>query len=227
MNTSWYAKSKSPTQAHILHFMDISIELKPSKSKHLRISITPTYINHHLAPKITLSHHFQTPSHKLMDFLHLHKQWILSTHQKFLHQTQHINTILQSHKNQILLFGQWQEAPTKSALKITLMHYITHQARFFAQQMRLTFSKLAIRESTTRFGSCTQDRLSFSLMLVFAPKECIDYVIIHELAHIRHKNHSAVFWNEVKTYCHNYRYLRASLKKDALLYRGLLEGLKI
>lgn len=122
MNTSWYAKSKSPTQAHILHFMDISIELKPSKSKHLRISITPTYTNHHLAPKITLSHHFQTPSHKLMDFLHLHKQWILSTHQKFLHQTQHINTILQSHKNQILLFGQWQEAPTKSALKITLHH---------------------------------------------------------------------------------------------------------
>ena len=53
--------------------------------------------------------------------------------------------------------------------------------------------------------------------MLFAPKDVVEYVVIHELAHVRQKNHSARFWSEVQKYVPDYKERRAWLKKYAAL----------
>lgn len=114
---------------------------------------------------------------------------------------------------------------TKQMLSFILLCHIKERAQALARQMQLEYSKVAVRETFTRFGSCTQNRLSFSLLLICASKPQIEYVIIHELAHIVHKNHSHRFWNLVEKHCKEWRALRKSLQDEYSLFRLVLENL--
>lgn len=114
---------------------------------------------------------------------------------------------------------------TKQMLSFILLCHIKERAQALAKQMQLEYSKVAVRETFTRFGSCTQNRLSFSLLLICASKPQIEYVIIHELAHIVHKNHSHRFWNLVEKHCKEWRALRKSLQDEYSLFRLVLENL--
>jgi len=76
----------------------------------------------------------------------------------------------------------------------------------FAEQMKLRPSSLAIRGQRTRWGSCSSaGRLNLNWKLMAVPPEVIDYVVIHELAHLRHMNHSPQFWDLVRTYFPTYK----------------------
>lgn len=79
--------------------------------------------------------------------------------------------------------------------------------------MQLFPSALKFRKNKTRFGSCSgKNSISLNILLMKYPQEVIEYVIIHELAHIKHKNHSKHFWNFVEIYCPNYKELDKMLK---------------
>jgi len=68
----------------------------------------------------------------------------------------------------------------------------------YAAQMHLQPTGITITGARTRFGSCSpKNRLSFSFRLMGYPMEAIEYVVVHELAHIQHKNHSAAFYAEI------------------------------
>ena len=72
-----------------------------------------------------------------------------------------------------------------------------------------------------RWGSCNSRReVRLAWRLVKAPRELIDYVVCHELAHLRHMNHSSAFWGEVERQCPDYRALRAQLFATDHLYRA-------
>ena len=80
---------------------------------------------------------------------------------------------------------------------------------------------LLLSSATARWGSCNTDRVvRLAWRLVKAPPELVDYVICHELAHLRHMNHSARFWAEVARQCPDYRALRARLFATDFLYRS-------
>jgi len=70
-----------------------------------------------------------------------------------------------------------------------------------------------ISRARSRWGSCSADnRLAFSWRLMMAPPPVIDYVVVHELAHIREKNHSPRFWSLVEKICPDYRNQRRWLR---------------
>lgn len=96
--------------------------------------------------------------------------------------------------------------------KETARAYISSKLPYFSAQIGVNPTKLTITSAKNNWGSCTADRVHFSWHLVMAEKEVIDYVIIHELIHIIHHNHSNKFWAEVSRHCPQWKALRARLK---------------
>lgn len=70
----------------------------------------------------------------------------------------------------------------------------------------LGFNKLSIRSQKTRWGSCSiRGNISLNDQLLFMPAKTVEYLMIHELCHTRHLNHSSAFWALVKHHCADYR----------------------
>ena len=81
-------------------------------------------------------------------------------------------------------------------------------------RMGVTYGRLTIRGAKTRWGSCSQKgNINFNWKLMMAPEPVIDYVIIHELAHLREMNHSKNFWKLVAEHCPQWRKHRKWLKE--------------
>jgi len=76
----------------------------------------------------------------------------------------------------------------------------------WAALMGLDYGRVFIKDQRSLWGSCsTKGNLNFNWRLAFAPKEVLDYVVIHELAHRREMNHSKRFWAVVAGYCPGFR----------------------
>jgi predicted metal-dependent hydrolase len=99
-------------------------------------------------------------------------------------------------------------------------HYLEQRAYELAAQHGFQFGKITIRDQKTRWGSCSsKGNLNFSWRLMMAPLGAIDYLIIHELCHLREMNHSQKFWALVAYYCADYKRWKRWFKEQArLLY---------
>jgi predicted metal-dependent hydrolase len=87
-----------------------------------------------------------------------------------------------------------------------------------SQKTGLTGSGLQIKSYTARWGSCRHDGLiQLNWKLIKTPPEVIDYVIIHELCHLSHFNHSPAFWEQVIRHCPEYKTYRKWLKENGRL----------
>jgi len=106
--------------------------------------------------------------------------------------------------------------PTEEQLAIWMEQaksIIPDRVAYFTQIMGVTPSGLRYTKNGTRIGSCTGcNRLSFSCRLMRYPLEVLDYVVVHELAHITHKNHGPDFWAAVAAVLPDYRALRRILR---------------
>jgi len=113
--------------------------------------------------------------------------------------------------------------PKEPVLSTEALYSLAEQAaqvlpdrvRFFAEKMGLSHGRITIRSQRTRWGSCSaKGNLSFNCLLMLAPAEVQDYVVIHELCHRKEMNHSAAFWAEVEKFCPDYRVHRKWLKDN-------------
>ena len=94
---------------------------------------------------------------------------------------------------------------------------IGKRVRHYCEAMGVTVGYVTVKNQKTRWGSCSaKGNVNFNYQLAFLPDELLDYVVIHELAHRRHMNHSRAFWAEVEKYCPDYRERRAALKEYSL-----------
>ena len=85
----------------------------------------------------------------------------------------------------------------------------------YASLMGVTYNRITIRHQKTRWGSCTKTgNLSFNCLLMKMPENVRDYVIIHELAHLKELNHSTKFWAIVAEYCPWYKDAKLWLKEN-------------
>lgn len=87
-------------------------------------------------------------------------------------------------------FALWYQQKAKEHIPVRAEH--------FSRELNLQPRGIRITSARSRWGSCSQDNsLAFSFRLMMAPPQVIDYVIVHELMHIRQKNHSSKFWRLV------------------------------
>lgn len=83
--------------------------------------------------------------------------------------------------------------------------FIPERVEYYSAIMGVKPKSMRITSAQKRFGSCSsRDTLCFSFNLMQYPKEAVDYVVVHELAHLIHLNHSKAFWSEVKKYMPDY-----------------------
>jgi predicted metal-dependent hydrolase len=104
--------------------------------------------------------------------------------------------------------------PIRDFYKREALRRITARAEFWAREMKLFPTALKFREPRTRWGSCSSAgvvNLNWRL-IVFKP-EIIDYVIVHELAHLKHLNHSPRFWDLVQAHLPAFETSRKELRE--------------
>jgi predicted metal-dependent hydrolase len=110
-----------------------------------------------------------------------------------------------------LAFESWYKKQAKTL--------IPGRVGVLATQYGFEYQRIRITSARTRWGSCsTRGTLSFTWRLVMAPEDMIDYVIVHELAHLRIHNHSREFWTQVGLIMPDYKEKRLWLKKNAALF---------
>lgn len=101
-------------------------------------------------------------------------------------------------------------ALAEEALKV-----IPERVEYFAKVIGVTYGKITIRNQKTRWGSCSsKGNLNFNCLLMLAPPEVLDYVVVHELCHRKQMNHSKAFWLEVEKVLPDYKEVRKWLKEE-------------
>ena len=101
---------------------------------------------------------------------------------------------------------------------------ILESLRAFAPQMGVTYGRVTIRCQKSRWGSCSgSGNLNFNCLLALAPREVLDYVVVHELCHRKEMNHSARFWALVAAVLPNYAEQKRWLREHGGVIIGRLE----
>jgi predicted metal-dependent hydrolase len=99
-------------------------------------------------------------------------------------------------------------------------HVFAQRALFYAARMGVEPRQVLVRNQKSRWGSCASDgSLRLCWRLILAPSRILDYVVVHELSHIRHPHHQPPFWECVESILPDYRELRAELKRHGDSYR--------
>ncbi len=115
----------------------------------------------------------------------------------------------------LMLPLHYTEVELKLYFKELAKAFIFPRVRDLASRLSLRHGDLRLSDARARWGSCgAHNSQNFSWRLVMAPQELVDYVIIHELCHIKHKNHSPAFWAEVEKHMPDYRERARELKES-------------
>ena len=163
---------------------------------------------------VTIRAPFFMSEKKINKIIEERKEWIEKAQKKIANRAERLNALAPITKDEI------------DSLKATAKPIIEKKVRFFADKMGVEYGKITIRNQKTRYGSCTaKGNLNFSCLIMLMPEEIIDYVIVHELCHIKEMNHSHRFWNEVEDILPDYKERRKWLKQNGnILIERMVKG---
>lgn len=101
----------------------------------------------------------------------------------------------------------------KKILMKKAREYLPYRLEYWAQRFGYEYERCRLTHANTRWGSCSTTRtISLNIGLMNVPEKLRDYVILHELAHLNHMDHSSAFWAEVGTHDPQYKEHRRRLK---------------
>ncbi len=145
-------------------------------------------------------------------FLQKHEKWI----GKQLEKTEKLK---ERAKDTVPLTDEEIKALVKVAKSV-----IPERVAFFASKTGVTYGKITVRKQKTKWGSCSaKGDLSFNFLLMLAPPEVLDCVVVHELCHRKHMDHSKAFYAEVEKIFPEYKVWNKWLKQNgALLMKRLV-----
>jgi len=141
----------------------------------------------------------------------------------------HIESAIREHEKWVLeqLIKSSQKRPSfidrmteedYERYKKQALSLITQRVEHFNSYYRYQYKRISIRNQKTRWGSCsTSGTLSFNFKLLFLPEKQRDYIIVHEICHLKEHNHSPAFWALVAQTIPDYKSVR-KLLKDRSLY---------
>lgn len=110
-----------------------------------------------------------------------------------------------------------------AALKQEAQQVFAGRVAHFAPLVGVHYGRITVRHQCSRWGSCSaKGNLNFNCLLLLAPPEVLDYVVVHELCHRKEMNHGPAFWAAVETVLPDYRENRKWLRENG---RILMEGL--
>jgi predicted metal-dependent hydrolase len=99
--------------------------------------------------------------------------------------------------------------------KTQATHYLNARTQTLSQHLALIPSNITIKTYKARWGSCnTKGEIQYNWKIIQAPKDIIDYLIIHELCHLKHHNHSSAFWHCVEAALPDFKKPQEWLKKQ-------------
>jgi len=213
-------------------FKELSIEhIVKSRLKHSYISV---------GKNLEIVVKTPTPSKRFLESLLLEKEaWI----RKQLSKIKSVPKQEISLEDELLLFGEVYSIDSQQATKLRdilnnikvknsakvlkaydnfykelAQEYLSSRLEYFASIMQLNYSEVKFKKLKSRWGSCSSHRvITLNTRLMLIEKELIDYVIVHELSHLVHMNHSKEFHNHVESYLTDSKAIRAKLKQIAPL----------
>lgn len=95
------------------------------------------------------------------------------------------------------------------------VEYIPKRVKYYAEKENFVYNKITIKNLVSRWGSCsTKGNLNFNCLLMLMPDYVIDYIVVHELCHLREMNHSEKFWAEVEKIMPDYQRAELWLKQN-------------
>ena len=175
------------------------IEVIRSKRKTLAIEIRPDMRVVVRAPE-------KIPQNEIMKFVEEKQNWI----KKHLVQMYFKAEEIKKQKKEPALTNADIEKLCQKALSV-----IPDKVKYYAEIMGVTYGRITIRNQKTRWGSCSSEKnLNFNWKLILAPPEVLDYVVVHELCHLKEMNHSKAFWDEVGKVMPNYETHKLWLKEN-------------
>ena len=184
------------------------IEVIRSKRKTLAIEIRPDMRVVVRAPE-------KIPQNEIMKFVEEKQNWI----KKHLVQMYFKAEKIKKQKKEPALTNADIEKLCQKALSV-----IPDKVKYYAEIIGVTYGRITIRNQKTRWGSCSsKGNLNFNCLLMLMPDKVLDYVVVHELCHLKQMNHSKKFWMEVERYMPDYKNYKKWLNENggALIERML------
>lgn len=166
------------------------------KARHLRISIKPD-----LSVMVTIPIRMNISLAE--KFVNEKRDWIESSLLKMRHK-------VENRKASTLPKGSKKGLEEN---KKTALTFVNKKLIFWNNSYKFSWKNVSIKNTKTRWGSCSKNKnLNFNYRILFLPEELADYLIVHELCHLKEMNHSAKFWKIVEQTIPNYKNLRKELK---------------
>ncbi len=154
--------------------------------------------------QITVRAPYRMTDREIFRFVEKHDLWI----QKHMRKLEEKKSWEESHPVKKLSEEEIWELARQATV------YIPERVAYYGEKMQIGYGRITIRNQKTRWGSCSEKgNLNFNCLLMLAPKDVIDYVVVHELCHRIEMNHSRKFWQEVQKVMPGYEKQKRWLKE--------------
>ena len=148
---------------------------------------------------------------EVYEFIESKKSWIEKNLSKIVEREKSISEVQLFTREEI------------NALAEKAKQIIPERVRYYAPRIGVTYNKITIRCQRTRWGSCSsKGNLNFNCLLALFPLEVIDSVVVHELCHRKHMNHSSQFYAEIEKVFPEYKKWHKWLSDNGGVYMGSL-----